>query len=155
MINLLFQEAAATGSCWCPSLALAHRAQGVEGAGAGATASVWRRCSRRTSLLHSQQNTGKLPRPLLFVLLETMKGKLLAFFSFISGIARLLKVIMKGITSCPQKHLLFSPLSGAGVPLLAPCAFAYKLWGFSLVIPLPSTSRPFPCCHHMSLECFK
>lgn len=42
---------------------------------------------------------------------KTVKGELLTVFRFLSGIARLLNSLIKGITLCPQKCLLFSPLS--------------------------------------------
>ena len=50
---------------------------------------------------------GNLPRPLLSVVIETVKGELLTFFSFISGIARLLKVVIKGITLCTRSVCCF------------------------------------------------
>ena len=92
-----------------PAPALAHWA--LWAGGAGADAGVWRRCSGRLWLPRSQQDTGKLPRPLLSVVIETVKGTLLTFSGFTSAIARLLKVIVKGITLCPKKRLLFSLLS--------------------------------------------
>lgn len=73
---------------------------------------------------------GKLPRALLSVVIETMKGELLTYFSFISGIARLLKVIVKGVTLCPQKRLLFSPLS---------CLSPGRVSLSSHLVPLPTS----------------
>lgn len=130
MIILLFWETGATGSYLCPTLALAPWAQWAEGAGADANAGAWRRCSRRT---WPPQPTGhgKLPRALLSIVIETVKGELLTYFSFISGIARLLKVIVKGVTLWPQKRSLFSPLS---------CLSPGRVSLSSHLVPLP-TSR--------------
>lgn len=121
-------------------------------------AGVWRRCSRRTGLPHSQQDSGTLPRPLLAVVLASVKGEPWHFYFYLWN-SRVVEGDYQSRTFRPPAALtVFSSvllLSRAGVPPLAPCAFAYKLWVFICVIPLPSASLPSLCCHHMSLECFK